>query len=77
MNRLDLREFETYAEIRDGDRVTACNVCGKLHKENHGIRFSYEFSDDFGAGIWNVCNDCEKKVLENIKELLSVLKGET
>lgn len=71
-----LEEYETIVDITSGERYTFCNVCGKKHKKNHGIRLSYEFSDTCGSGIWNVCEDCQNAVMEKLKELLKVLISE-
>lgn len=73
---IHLNEYETTVDVTAGERYTFCNVCGKKHKKNHGIRLSYEFSDTCGSGIWNVCEDCQNTVMEKLKELLKVLRSE-
>ena len=73
---IHMGEYETAVESSESGRYTFCNVCGKKHKKNYGIRLSYEFSDTCGSGIWNVCEDCQNTVMEKLKELLKVMRSE-
>lgn len=70
------KEYETAVSVSKNERYTFCDVCGRKHKENQGIKISYDFTDTCGAGNWNVCENCEKKVVKKLRKLLKALNGD-